>query len=246
MALHPLHALRPGLPRPALNADVGESAHAVQDGSQGVLLDHIDLAHVACGGHAGDPRMVRETLLQCRARGVTVGAHPGYPDPAGFGRRSMPLEEGALAEAVAQQLRLLCAQATALDLRVVSVKPHGALYHDLGAAPVRAFALVEAMRPLVPHAAWVFQAGSPTVIALRAAGIPVWGEAFADRRTDASGALLPRSAPDALITDIDEACAVAVALAQRGDVDTVCVHGDTPGAAPLARAVRWALHGGAP
>ena len=221
-----------------LNADVGEIDTAVFDGTQEALLDVVDEANVACGGHAGDERTMRATVAQCRARHVAIGAHPSYPDRANFGRTSMTMELAALRASIRQQVRTLIDVAGS----VRHVKPHGALYHDAGARPEIVDVLVDVMREVAPGAALVLQAGAPQLERVRAAGgVAVVREGFADRGYRRDGSLIPRAQAGALLLDPTAAVAQALGFARANAVDTLCVHGDTPGAVALARAVKAAI-----
>ena len=196
---------------------------------------------IACGGHAGDAESMARVLRCCRDGGPRAGAHPSYPDREGFGRRSLAIEPATLAAAVEAQCRALDVIARGLGVRVEYVKPHGALYHDANRDPALARAVIDGA---------VAALGVPSVIgptsgALRdaavAAGLPFLCEAFADRRLTANGTLVPRSEPGALITDPTVAVGLARFFADGGQADAICVHGDTPGALAIARAVRAAL-----
>jgi UPF0271 protein len=196
-----------------LSADAGEGA-----GSDGPLLELVTTVHVACGAHAGDARTMRATCALAARHGVAVGAHPGYPDREGFGRRELGWDPARIAAAVAQQLDAL---EQAAGAAVAFVKPHGALYHRVLADADAAAAVREAC------------AGRAIV------GLDV-AEGFCDRGLGPDGRLLDRGAPGALL-DPPAAAAQAVALARAGRVATLCVHGDGPDPVTTARAVRAAL-----
>jgi UPF0271 protein len=197
-----------------LNADVGEGF----DENDAALLDSITSANVACGYHAGGKAIARRLCSAASARGIAIGAHVGYRDPDGFGRRELGIPADEVEREVFEQIGLLRAWS---DGRVAYVKPHGALYHRMLRDPDCAEAIVRA-----------------------AAGLPVLGldvpEGFADRGYAADGTLVPRGEPGALL-DAGAAAQQAVRLALAGDVRSICVHGDSPGAVELARAVRAAL-----
>jgi 5-oxoprolinase (ATP-hydrolysing) subunit A len=226
---------------PRLNADVGEHDASIHDGTQEALLELVDLANIACGGHAGSQASIDATLRQCAARGVLVGAHPSTPDREGFGRRALDLAPEVLAGAVRAQLALLCARAAALGVEVGHVKPHGALYHAMSDDAALARRVVAATRDVCPAAAWVLRARSRGLAALRADGVAMFAEGFVDRRYDTSGGLVSRDAPDCMIDSAEGAAAQALALRASGDVDTLCIHGDHALALDVARAVRAAL-----
>jgi 5-oxoprolinase (ATP-hydrolysing) subunit A len=227
---------------PRLNADVGEHAAAIDDGTQEALLDLVDLANIACGGHAGSQATIDTTLRQCAARGVQVGAHPSTPDREGFGRRALTLSRDALCASVRAQLALVCERGAALGVEVVHIKPHGALYHAMSDDAALARDIVAAVRDLLPGATWVLRARSRGLTALRADGAAPLAEGFVDRRYDASGGLVPRDAPDCMIDSAEAAAAQALALAAAGDIDTLCIHGDHAHALDVARAVRAVLN----
>lgn len=215
---------------PLLNIDLGELPDEPPE-----LAALAGWANIACGGHAGDPESMRRTILRVRGR---IAAHPSYPDHAGFGRTSMPLPAEALRETVATQCAALVAAAAAHGRRVVGVKPHGALYHDADRDPRIAEAVIAgALDALGPGIAVLGPARGALSDAARAAGLVAWREAFADRGMDTDGRLLPRGARGALLTEPAAAAAQAATLLETGAVDTLCVHGDTPGAIVIARAV---------
>lgn len=231
-----------------LNADLGEGA-----ANDAALLRLVTSANIACGGHAGDGATMRRTVELALAAGVAIGAHPGYGDRAHFGRVETGATPAEIAALVREQVGALQAVAGPLGARVTHVKPHGALYHraarDTAAATAIAGAVAACGRELV----LVGLAGGALLAAGRAAGLRVLEEAFADRRYEAGGRLVPRSELRATIADVAEAAAQAVALATRGVVraadgtevavaaETLCVHGDGPEAVALARAIAAAL-----
>ena len=218
-----------------LNADVGEDPRAVVDGTQEALLALVQMANVACGGHAGDVDTMRATVEQCLRHRVQIGAHPSYPDRAGFGRRTLSMEPAALASSVREQVRALVDIAAACGARVLHVKPHGALYHDAARDPAVADALIAALADEDVHV--VLIAGAPMSARFVAAGFAVVDEAFADRAYRTDGSLVPRTEPGALVTDPAAAASQAKRLVDEGRAGTLCVHGDTPGALAIARAV---------
>jgi len=236
-----------------LNCDVGESFGAWHLGDDAAILDHVTSANVACGYHAGDPVTIEATVRLCKQRGVAVGAHPSYPDLAGFGRRSMRVEPADVEAMVLYQIGGLETIARANGVRLTHVKPHGALYNDAAGDRRLADAIVAAVRRVGGLRLYVLS-GSEMIDAARAAGVVWAAEGFCDRAYDADGRLRSRTKPGALITDPASAARQATDIAVRGRVsaeggdialraDTLCVHGDTPGAAAIARAVRAALEG---
>lgn len=235
-----------------LNADVGEGFSQHSLGSDPEILQYVTSANIACGFHAGDPTVMRRTILVAKERGVRIGAHPGYPDLQGFGRREMSLAPEEVRDAVLYQIGALQALAKACGMRLQHVKPHGALYNvaskDSAVAKAIAVAVAEADASLI----LVGLAGSALLAAGRAMGLKVAGEAFVDRAYTDEGTLLSRRLPGAVITDEVEAAARAVQIA-TGKIrtvsgreitvkaETLCIHGDTPGAPAMARRIREGL-----
>lgn len=242
-----------------LNADVGESFGRWTLGDDAALLDVVTSANVACGFHAGDPSTVRATCELAAKRGIAIGAQVGYRDLAGFGRRFVDVEPDVLRDDVLYQIGALDGFARAAGSRVSYVKPHGALYHAVIEHEAQAGAVVDAVldwaggHPADPRPAVLGPPGSRLLDRVRAAGLRAVPEAFADRAYDSEGRLANRSAPGALVTDPVEVATRAVRMATRGEVvtqdgavvlapaESLCVHGDTPGAVAIARAVRQAL-----
>jgi len=211
-----------------LNSDIGEGA-----GEDDAILDCIDSANVACGVHAGSPSISIATARRCRELGVEVGAHPGYDDREGFGRVEQSLSVEEIEALIAFQVAALAAVAP-----LGYVKPHGALYHRCQTDADAADALARVARS---HGIGLMgQPGFEIVAAARRAGLPAYREGFADRLMLADGSLAPRGRTGALL-DPAAAAAQAVRLARSGEVDTICVHGDTRGAGKTAAAVRAAL-----
>ena len=237
-----------------LNCDMGELPEAIADGTQEALLRSITSANVACGGHAGDEHTMRTTIEQALRAGVAIGAHPGYPDRANFGRLELKLPAETIAESVFEQVRALAEIAAACGARLAHVKPHGALYNQA----VRNRELAEAIAKSV--ARWSRDvvlaglAGSPMLDVFREAGFAVAAEAFADRRYEPDGTLRSRKFEDALIRDPEEAAKQALNIVEQRkviardgsevavDAQTICIHGDTPGAPQIAATVAWTLH----
>ena len=211
-----------------LNSDIGEGA-----GDDEAILGHIDSANVACGAHAGSISLTIATARRCRELGVEVGAHPGYDDREGFGRVELGLPPREIESLIAFQVAGLAAVAP-----VAYIKPHGALYHRCQNDPAAAEALVRVARS---HGVGVM--GQPEfgiIAAARRAGVPAYREGFADRLMLADGSLAPRGQAGAVL-DQEAAARQAVTLARSGRYDTICLHGDTRGAARIAAAVRAAL-----
>jgi UPF0271 protein len=219
-----------------LNCDLGELPDAALEEA---LMAHISSANVACGGHAGDAPTMRGTVELARRYGVAVGAHPGYPDRPNFGRLPLALSAEQIAETVYQQIQALAAIAGHL----AHVKPHGALYNVAASNPDVARAIAEGVARFTKDLVLVGLAGSVMLDVWREMGFRVAAEGFADRRYQPDGSLRSRQFPDALITQPDEAAAQALRLARQGQVQTICVHGDTPGSVEIVAAVARALRG---
>ena len=221
-----------------LNCDMGELDDAAHEAA---LMQYITSANVACGGHAGVEQTMERTVRLALERGVRIGAHPGYPDRENFGRVEIAMTAEAIADTVQQQIERLEAVVSRLGGRIVHVKPHGALYNVAvkNAEVARAIATgVARWNPDVP----IFGlAGSPMLDVWRGMGMKVAGEAFADRRYEPDGTLRSRKFADALITDPAAAAAQALRFAREGVAETVCVHGDTPGAVAILKACHDAL-----
>jgi UPF0271 protein len=236
-----------------LNADVGESFGIYALGQDPELLPVITSANVACGFHAGDPGVMRATVALAREHGTAVGAHPGFPDLAGFGRRELQATAREVEDLVVYQIGALAGIAAAQNIRLQHVKPHGALYNMAARDAALADAIARATAS-VDHSLVLFGLpGSQSIEAGRRHGLRTACEAFADRAYRPDGTLVPRSQPGAVIDDADAVVSRAVAMARERvvvavdgsrvplDVDTICVHGDTPGAAALAARIRQAL-----
>jgi UPF0271 protein len=231
-----------------LNSDVGEEA-----GDDGVIIPLVTSVNVACGFHAGDPLTIRRTLQLAKRHGVAVGAHPSYPDREGFGRRDMVREPEALECDLLYQLGALSALCRAEGVALTHVKPHGALYNAAARDPALAMLIVKAVRDFDPSLLVVCLAGSPMAGLARSQGLRCGEEAFADRGYTPAGALQPRDQPGALIESPEEVAERALRMARERVVvavdgtevavaaDTICLHGDTPGAARMAAAVRARL-----
>ena len=220
-----------------INADIGEIPAHIADGTQEALMPFLTAVNIACGGHAGNDDMMRISVEQARRHNLQIGAHPGYPDPANFGRLELrlPLEE--VSDFVHQQVTALAAIAGPLT----HVKPHGALYNQAAKDPELARAIARGVARYSKHIPLVGLANSVMLDVFAEEGFPIQAEAFADRRYNPDGSLVSRQLPNALIEDPAEAAAQALEMARSGNIHTICVHGDTPGAAAIARAVAKAL-----
>jgi UPF0271 protein len=223
--------------RVALNVDLGELVDEPKE-----LYSIATTVNIACGGHAGDAASMKRALMLAAQSGATVTAHPSYADAQGFGRRPRFSEPAAVRDAVAQQCTRLCAIADELGLEVRSVKPHGALYHDASRDADYAAALIDGCQQAMSDLDTIV--GFPETALediVKARGIAFVREGFADRRYDEDWQLLPRSRPDALLVEPDACVTQALSLARMGKVGTICIHGDTPHALVIGRAVRRAL-----
>ena len=238
-----------------LNADLGEGYGPWSMGDDAAMLDIVTSANVACGGHASDPETMFRTMTLARARGVVVGAHPSYPDLAGFGRRRLPASAAEVERFVAAQIGALIAVGALAGHPVRYVKPHGALANVAAAEDDVAAAIVRAVRAVDAGLAMLAISGTALERAARAAGLQTFSEVYADRGYTADGDLVPRSQPGALIHDADEAAARLAGFLDSGDmpavaggsvrlaVDSICVHGDSAQAVAMATRVRAMLAG---
>ena len=237
-----------------LNCDAGESFGHWPMGDDAALIPLMTSVNIACGAHAGDPLVMRQTLLLAKEHHVAVGAHPGYPDLHGFGRRVIPFSADEVEAWTLAQLGALDAMARGAGVVLRHVKPHGALYNTAADDATQAAAVVRAVCAFNPDLTLVARAGSRMVTVACEAGLRVAEEAFIDRGYDSAGRLLPRSHPSALVNDPHVAAERAVALLQTGALpaadgamlhihpQTLCVHSDTRAAAAIASAVRTALN----
>ena len=221
-----------------INCDMGELEDARHEAA---LMEHITSANIACGGHAGDDAIMERTTRLALERGVRIGAHPGYPDRANFGRVEMAMSADEIAGTVHEQIARLDAIVRRLGGEIAHVKPHGALYNVAVHNREVARAIGDGVARWNPRTVVFGLAGSPMLDVWREMGLNVAGEAFADRRYEPDGTLRSRKFADALITDPQAAAAQAVRLAREGKAQTICVHGDTPGAVAILKACREAL-----
>jgi 5-oxoprolinase (ATP-hydrolysing) subunit A len=241
------------MPTIDLNADLGESFGAWSMGDDERMLDVVTSANVACGFHAGDPSGILGTLAAAADRGVAVGAHVGYPDLRGFGRRAVDLPAADLMADTVYQIGALQALARAAGTTVGYVKPHGALYNRIVHDDVQARAVVDGILAVDPSLPLVGLPGSRTQSVAEAVGLEFVAEAYADRAYRADGTLVPRSEPGAVLHDADEIARRMLALVEHGTIAavdgttvriearTVCVHGDTAGSVGIAVALRSTL-----
>jgi 5-oxoprolinase (ATP-hydrolysing) subunit A len=241
------------VPHVDLNSDLGESYGRWELGDDDAMLDHITSANVACGFHAGDPSTLRRCCELAAERGVTVGAQVGYPDLAGFGRRFIDMDPGELTDAITYQIGALEALARVAGTRVAYVKPHGALYNAVVRHETQAAAVVAAVRSYDASLPILGLPGSSLLQQADDAELATVAEAFADRGYTPEGTLVSRREAGALLRDPDDIAERAVRMATRSEVvavdgsvvsitvRSICLHGDTPGAIAIARAVRAAL-----
>jgi 5-oxoprolinase (ATP-hydrolysing) subunit A len=236
-----------------LNCDMGEMPEAITGGTQESLMRSITSANVACGGHAGDEAMMRTTIEQAMRYGVAVGAHPGYADRENFGRLELKMSAAEVAQSVFDQVWALAQVAESCGTRVVHVKPHGALYNQAVKNRELAGAIADGVARWNREVVLVGLAGSAMLEVFREAGFAVAAEAFADRRYEPDGTLRSRKFEDALIRDPEQAARQALGMVERGVVrasdgnevtvaaQTICIHGDTPGAPAIAAEVARVL-----
>jgi UPF0271 protein len=236
-----------------LNSDLGESFGAWRMGDDASMLGIVTSASVACGFHAGDPAGILETLRQAAANGVAVGAHVAYPDLAGFGRRNMEPDSRELVADVIYQIGALAGLAAAAGTQVRYVKPHGALYNTIARDARQADDVINAILAIDPALMLMGLAGTPVLRRAQERGLKTVAEAFADRAYTDSGALLSRREPGAVLHDAGAVAERMLRLVETGEiesasgrrvrlqVDSICVHGDSPGAVTMARRVRERL-----
>lgn len=236
-----------------LNSDLGESFGPWKMGDDETILQVVTSANVACGGHASDPETMFRTLEIARDRGVVVGAHPGFADREGFGRRLIPMTPGEIERLVATQTGALMGAAALAGVPVRYIKAHGALANHCADDRAAATAVARAARAFGPDMAVLAISGTELELAARELGVPVYSEIFADRGYLSTGRLVPRSRPDAMIHDPQEAADRLVSYLETGlmpvvdgapiklDAHSICVHGDGPSAIAMASHIRDAL-----
>jgi 5-oxoprolinase (ATP-hydrolysing) subunit A len=236
-----------------LNCDMGESFGAYKIGADEQLLEYVTSANIACGFHAGDPSTMRRTVRMAMAKQVAVGAHPGYPDLLGFGRRSLDTTPQEVYDMTVYQIGALAAFVKAEGGRLHHVKPHGALYNTAAREPKIAEAIAEAVYRVDPELILFGLSGSALIDAAQRIGLRVANEVFADRTYQADGSLTPRSEAGALINDEEAAVEQVLYMVREGKVrrlqgadvdisaDTVCIHGDGANAVAFAKRLRESL-----
>ena len=220
-----------------LNADLGEGFGAYEYGEDERLFDVVSSANIACGFHAGDPHTMRATVEACVSRGVAIGAHPGLPDRLGFGRRELAISPREAADFILYQVGALSGFARAAGGRLRHVKLHGAFYHMASKDANLAEEVVQAVRSLDPGLLLYGLPGSCLEAAAAKFGIGYAAEGFADRAYLPDGQLVSRRLPGAVLERSEDVVRQALALAGQGRFQTLCVHGDTPQAAKLARQI---------
>ncbi|MGH2820262.1 MAG: LamB/YcsF family protein [Actinomycetota bacterium] len=236
-----------------LNCDLGESFGAYSIGNDEAVLECVTSANIACGFHGGDPSVMRRTVSMAVEKGVAIGAHPGYPDLVGFGRRFMDATPGEVEDFVTYQVGALDAFVRSEGARMQHVKAHGALYNAAVRSPELSEAIAEGIKRVDPRLVLYGLAGSELLAGGARVGLPTASETFADRTYQADGTLTSRRDPEALIHDGEQAVAQAVRMVKEGKVrsqqgddvavraDTICIHGDGPEALAFARQIRRRL-----
>jgi len=224
-----------------LNCDVGEGEGGLGGGHDAALIPLVSAVNVACGAHAGDVPTMARTIALASASGAAVGAHPSYPDRETFGRRHLDLAPDALEASLVAQIEALAAVATVAAVTLRHVKVHGALYNEAARDAALAEIVIRAVAHVSGQLIIVGPPGSSLLGVAKVRGMRSMAEGFADRAYEPDGSLRSRSLPGAIHTDPVIAAHQAVELAATGRYDTLCIHGDTPGAPAIAAAVRDAL-----
>jgi UPF0271 protein len=236
-----------------LNADIGESYGPWRLADDSAIMDCVSSVNIACGGHAGDPDTIVATVTEAHARGLGVGAHPGYDDKQGFGRRAIAMSTAEIERMIAYQIGGLAACAALVGARVDHIKAHGALANLAARDPDVAGAVARAAHAVAPEAWLLAIAGTQIERVGEKAGLRVAREIFADRAYDEEGHLMPRGTVGAVLADPDFIAERVLAMLDAGalitesgkhlstPIDSICIHSDTPGALPIAQKVRAAL-----
>jgi UPF0271 protein len=237
-----------------LNSDLGEGFGPWSMGDDATMLSLVNSANIACGGHASDPETMFSTLTLAAKHGVTVGAHPGYADREGFGRRIIPMSPDEIGRMVASQIGALMGVAALVPITVVYVKPHGALGNLAAADRSVADAIVAAVHKISPALPLLAISGTELEKAARAAKVTVYSEIFADRAYLSNGQLVPRSRAGSVLHDAEEASARLLSFLKTGlmpvidgapiplAAHSICVHGDNPSAVEMTRVIKSRLH----
>ncbi|MGE6385146.1 LamB/YcsF family protein [Pseudomonas sp. NPDC078416] len=241
------------MPEIDFNSDLGEGFSIYRAGDDAAILPHLTSANIACGFHAGDSRSMRSTVALAARLGVAIGAHPGFDDLQGFGRRMMTLSEDEVYELIVYQVGALLGFTKAANVELRHVKPHGALYNFAAVHRPTADAICRAVKDIDPGLILFGLSGSALITAAHACGLSVAQEVFADRSYQEDGTLTPRGKPGAMIENLHDAIDQVMSMLHSGQVrtrqgtwipvnaHTLCIHGDQPGAAAFARAIRQAL-----
>jgi 5-oxoprolinase (ATP-hydrolysing) subunit A len=236
-----------------LNCDCGEGFGAYRIGDDDAMLDIVTSANVACGFHAGDPEIMAKTFKAAKVKGVAIGAHPGFPDLWGFGRRRLPFTAGEIERLVAYQIGAANALATYAGARLGYVKVHGALSNIAAEDETVALAIARAVKVVEPRLGFLAPAGTKLETAGLAQGLAVAREIYADRAYTDAGRLVERSRPGAVLQDTGDAAERVLAMVLEraiitisgkrvaAGIDSICVHGDSPNAVAVAKAVRACL-----
>lgn len=236
-----------------LNCDMGESFGNYKIGMDAEVVQQISSANVACGFHASDPVVMEETVASCKAAGVAVGAHPGFPDLVGFGRRNLKVSNKELKAMIVYQVGAMKAFCGAAGIPLQHVKPHGAMYNMAGKDAAMADAICEGIREVDPSLILLGLSGSELIEGAKRAGLPCAREVFADRAYEEDGSLVARSKEGAVITDEEEAIARVISMVKEHTVtaitgkkievipDSICLHGDNPKAVLFSEKIRKAL-----
>ena len=236
-----------------LNSDLGESFGAYTIGADDDIIPLVSSVNIACGWHAGDPLVMQKAVALAKQYGVSIGAHPGYPDLLGFGRRNLSASPAEVKAYIQYQVGALSAFCKAAGVRLHHVKPHGAMYNTAGADIKLARAVAEAVAEIDDSLVLLALSGSAMIQAAEEIGLPCASEVFADRNYEEDGSLRARSKPDSIIHDEDECIARVLRMVTEGKVtavtgrdidiraDSICVHGDTPKALLFIQRIRDAL-----
>lgn len=224
-----------------LGCDTGEASGGPERENEMRLLEHVTAVSIACGGHAGDPESMQQAIGAACMKGCLIGAHPSYPDRAGFGRRTIEIDRQSLGRALHQQLTEFATIAASCGARVSFVKAHGALYHAVALDREFARWYWACCASVFPSACFVVPYGSAAHADMATEGVSVLVEGFSDRVYTQDGTLLPRTAPGACISIPDQAADQAELLVTKHGCDLLCVHSDTPNALAVAQAVRARL-----
>lgn len=236
-----------------LNCDLGESFGAYTIGLDSQVIPYLSSVNIACGAHAGDPAVMRKTVEMALASNVSIGAHPGYPDLQGFGRRSLAMSPDDVYASVLYQIGALSAFVQAAGGKLRHVKPHGALYNNAAKDVALAQAIAQAVKDFDPNLTLVGLAFSKSIDAAQSLGLATASEFFADRAYQDNGSLVLRGLPGAVIVNEDAAIARTLKAVTEGVVetetgalisvqaDTICIHGDNPSAVAFAGKIRHAL-----